>query len=62
MNKALNADCAEKRTYMDMELLVARNLVRTPQTRDLRKLLGIYALQGIIFVRDMCVRIFVFLR
>ena len=48
MLEALNAACAEKRTYMDMELLVAGNLVRTPQTRDLRKLLGIYALQGMV--------------
>ena len=45
MNEALNS-AADKRTYMDMDLLVAGNLVRTPQTRDLKKLLGIYALQG----------------
>ena len=58
MNEALNS-AADKRTYMDMDLLVAGNLVRTPQTRDLKKLLGIYALQGMvnikIFVTCMCV-------
>ena len=51
MNEALNAACAEKRTYMDMELLVAGNFVRTPQTRDLKKLLGIYALQGMVNIK-----------
>ena len=55
MNEALNAACADKRTHMDMDLLVTGKLVRTPQTRDLKKLLGIYALQGManmkIFVR-----------
>ena len=51
MDEALNAACAEKRTYMDMELLVAGNLVRTPQTRDLKKLLAIYALQGMVNIK-----------
>jgi len=36
---------------MDMELLVAGNLVRTPQTRDLKKLLAIYALQGMVNIK-----------
>ena len=43
MNQALNAACAEKR--------VAGNLVRTPQTRDLKKLLAIYALQGMVNIK-----------
>jgi len=51
MNAVLNDACAERRTYMDMELLVAGNLVRTPQTRDLKKLLAIYALQGMVNIK-----------
>jgi hypothetical protein len=59
MNEALNAACAEKRTYMDVELLVAGNLVRTPQTRDLGQLLGIYALQGMVNIESkyLCITV-----
>ena len=59
MNETLNAACADKRTNRDMDLLVAGNLVRTPQTRDLKKLLGIYALQGMVILKYLCVNMYV---
>jgi hypothetical protein len=46
MNQAWNAACAEKRTYMNMEPLVAGNFVRVPQARDWTELLRIYVIQG----------------